>query len=198
MDFTIGIMNGTTLVQNETDMLICSDSIVIDIIQGAYILVNETTSGTVFQGLYALYDMIGALHPTVFHCRKTVMDAVTESDIYFDSLDDIRRIIDNIVHNFSFMMDALLDVSSFFNSGERGQWIDGPYDAGFGIGRFFYYLIVDETTTLMIDPAEGAVMPLKFNWGENLVKWKAEDEAADLAEEEADDAESDEGSNPEF
>ena len=165
-------------------------------------MVNETTSGTVFQGLYALYDMIGALHPTVYYCRKTVMDAYEGSDTYFDSLDDIRRIIDNIVHNFSFMMDALLDVSSFFNSGDRGQWINGPYDAGFGIGKFFYYLFVDETTTLMVDPAEGAVMPLKFEWGDNLDRWRAEDEAKRIAEEEAAAAaaaaEAAEGDNPEF
>ena len=79
-----------------------------------------------------MYDMVGALHPTIFYCRKTVYDAYYGAAVHFDSLDDIRRIIDNLVHNFALMTDAILDVSSFFNDGLRGQYITGPYDAGFG------------------------------------------------------------------
>jgi len=174
MEFTIGIMNGTSLIVNETDMVTCGDAIIIDIIEGAITFYNETTSGSPFVGLYAFYDMIAALHPTVFYCRKTVMDAYFAAAIHFDTLDDIRRIIDNFVHNFSYMMDAILDISSFFNSGDRGQHIDGPYDAGFGIGMLIFYLIADDTSTLMVDPAKDAVMPLKFEWGENLKRWKEE------------------------
>ena len=118
--------------------------------------------------------MIAALHPTVFYCRKTVVDAYDGASVHFDTLDDIRRIIDNFVHNFSFMMDAILDVSSFFNDGVRGQHIDGPYDAGFGIGMLVFYLIADDTSTLMVDPAKDVEMPLKFEWGENVARWKEE------------------------
>ena len=178
MEFTIGIMNGTSLVIDENDMTICGDSIVIEIIEGAKTFYNETVSGSPFVGLYAFYDMIKALHPTVWYCRKTVMDAYYGAGVHFDTLDDIRRIIDNLVHNFSYMMDAILDVSSFFNSGDRGQHIDGPYDAGFGIGMLVFYLIADDTSTVMVDPAENAVMPLKFEWGENIKKWKEENRIA--------------------
>ena len=122
-----------------------------------------------------MYDMIAALHPTIFYCRKTVMDAYHGAAVHFDTLDDIRRIIDNFVHNFSYMMDAILDISSFFNSGDRGQHIDGPYDAGYGIGMLIFYLVADDTSTLMVDPAEGVELPLKFEWGENIARWKEED-----------------------
>ena len=174
MEFTIGVMNGTSLIVEESDMLTCSDSIVIEIIENAYIFYNETTSGSPFIGLYAMYDMVAALHPTVFYCRKTIMDAYYGAAVHFDTLDDIRRIIDNFVHNFSYMMDAILDVSSFFNSGDRGQHIDGPYDAGFGVGMLIFYLVADDTSTLMVDPAKDAELPLKFEWGENITRWKEE------------------------
>jgi len=182
MSFTIGIFNGTSMIVDENDMLICADSIIGEIIGGAQILRNETTSGDIFTGLYSLYDMVAALHPTVFYCRKTLVDAYYGSSEFFDSLDDIRRIIDNLVHNFAYMMDIIFDVSSFFNSGDRGQYMEGPYDAGFGIGMLVFYLLADDTTSVMVDPAEGAEMPLKFDWGENIARWKEEDRIADELE----------------
>lgn len=174
MEFTIGLMNGTSLIQEDSDMIQCSDALIIDIIEGAKIFYNETATGSVFKGLYYMYDMIAALHPTIFYCRKTVYDAYFSAGVYFDSLDDIRRIIDNFVHNFSFMTDAILDVSSFFNDGLRGQYIEGPYDAGYGIGMLVFYLFVDETTVLMQDPAADAELPLSFEWGANIRRWKEE------------------------
>ena len=50
----------------------------------------------------------------------------------------------------------------------------GPYDAGYGIGMLIFYLVADETTVLMVDPAETAEVPLKFEWGVNLKRWKEE------------------------
>lgn len=163
------------MIQDEEDMVTCADALIIDILEGARRVKNETLDGTVFRGLYAVYDMVYALHPLVFSCRKTVVDAYYGSHWLFDDLDDIRRVIDNLVHNFSFMMDAILDVNSFFNSGERGQHFDGPYDAGFGIGMVVFYLIADDSSGVMVDPAENATMPLKFDWGTNIAKWKDED-----------------------
>lgn len=182
MSFTIGILNGTSLIVHEEDMVLCADSIIIDIIQGAMVVKNETVDGTFFRALYAMYDMVSALHPTVFYCRKTVMDAYYGSNELFDSLDDIRRIMDNLVHNFSYMMDAILDVSSFFNSGDRGAHIDGPYEAGFGVGMLIFYLLADDTTVFMVDPAEGVEMPLKFDWGVNIRRWNEETRIREEAE----------------
>ena len=48
------------------------------------------------------------------------MDAYRGAGVHFDTLDDIRRIIDNFVHNFSYMVDVVLDLSSFFNDSDRG------------------------------------------------------------------------------
>ena len=76
------------------------------------------------------------------------------------------------------MMDAIFDVSSFFNSEDRGVHIDGPYEAGFGIGMIIFYILADDTTVLMFDPAENAEMPLKFDWGHNLRRWKEQDRIA--------------------
>ena len=126
--------------------------------------------------------MIAALHPTVFHCRKTLVDAYHGSSEFFDELNDIRRIIDNLVHNFSFMMDTIFDISSFFNDGNRGQYLTGPYDAGYGIGMLIFYLLADDTTTVMVDPAQDVVLPLQFNWGENIARWKEENRIADELE----------------
>ena len=120
MEFTIGIMNGTSLIVDQNDMMICGDAIIVDMIEGGIKFYNETTSGSVFVGLYYMYDMIKALHPTVFYCRKTIMDAYRGAGVHFDTLDDIRRIIDNFVHNFSYMVDVVLDLSSFFNDSDRG------------------------------------------------------------------------------
>ena len=52
--------------------------------------------------------------------------------------------------------------------------MEGPYDAGYGIGMLVFYLIADETTVFMVDPAEGAQVPLKFEWGVNIKRWKEE------------------------
>ena len=156
MEFTIGIMNGTSLIIDQQDMQTCGNAIIVDMIEGGIKFYNETTSGSVFVGLYYMYDMIAALHPTVFYCRKTIMDAYRGAGVHFDTLDDIRRIIDNFVHNFSYMVDVVLDLSSFFNDSDRGQYMTGPYDAGYGIGMLIFYLVADETTVLMVDPAETA------------------------------------------
>jgi len=175
VEFTIGVLNGTQLVQDEDDMIICSNSLVIDLIEKAKVVGNETSGGSIFLGLYAIYDMIYALHPLVFHCRATVFGAYNGSKWLFDEIDDIRRVIDNLVHNFSYMMDAILDVNSFFNESTRGAHLTGPYEAGYGIGMVVYYLIGDDTSGEMVDPAADAVLPLKFDWGTNIARWREED-----------------------
>jgi len=175
VNFMIGIFNGTQLVQDEADMEICANALVIDIVGSGLSIKNETLDGSIFRGLYATYDIIYSLHPLVHHCRKTFVDAYYGNTWLFDDIDDIRRVIDNLVHNFSFIMDAILDVNSFFNSGERGQHYDGPYDAGYGIGMVVFYLLADDSSGLMVDPAEGATMPLRFDWGLNIARWKDED-----------------------
>ena len=48
MQFTIGMFNGTSMIQNDEEMTICAEAITIDIIEGAITLHNETTSGSVF------------------------------------------------------------------------------------------------------------------------------------------------------
>ena len=49
----------------------------------------------------------------------------------------------NILHNFSFAVDTWNDVETFFTSEAKGQGFDGPYDAGFGIGRLVSYIVAD-------------------------------------------------------
>lgn len=58
------------------------------------------------------------------------------------------------------MIDTYQDVMGFFNSTERGQTFEGPYEAGFGIGRLVYYLLADNELAKQVDPAEGMDLPI--------------------------------------
>lgn len=77
----------------------------------------------------------------------------------FDDQSDIKVILTNIVHNVSFAMDTFQDVRGFFTSTERGQAIEGPYEAGFGVGRLIYYLLADNELAKQEDPADGMELP---------------------------------------
>merc|ERR1712016_145984 len=48
------------------------------------------------------------------------------------------------------MVDVVLDLSSFFNDSDRGQYMTGPYDAGYGIGMLIFYLVADETSSSIL------------------------------------------------
>ena len=90
-----------------------------------------------------MYDMAWHVHPLLENC---ILAPDTASDFMmsrFDDQYDIKVIMTNVVHNFSFAVDTYQDVRGFFESTERGQAFEGPYEAGFGVGRLFYYLLAD-------------------------------------------------------
>ena len=67
----------------------------------------------------------------------------------------------NMIFRYPLMVDAVTDLKSFFTSGHKGQTEEGPYEAGFGMGRIVYYLLSDNSEAKMVDPAEGK--DLTFN-----------------------------------
>ena len=117
------------------------------------------------------------VHPLLANCIKAPDTATDILLARFDDQYDIKVIITNIVHNVSFATDTYQDVRGFFLSTERGQAFEGPYEAGFGIGRLIYYLIADNELAKQVDPAEGMDLPDYFGRNTNDNQEDAEGEA---------------------
>ena len=130
-----------------------------DFVQRGRQIYNTTLEYKVFESLYQAYDMAWSVHPLLSNCILAPDTAVDTVLARFDDQYDIKVIITNIVHNVAFATDTVLDVRGFFMSTERGQAFEGPYEAGFGIGRLVYYLIADNELAKQVDPAEGMDLP---------------------------------------
>ena len=121
LDFTRGVVNGTGLITNQTRLHICSDTIEVRYIQGAVLLANHTLEIEIFDALYKLYDMLYYGHLTATTCSQSAVSAAFVMVESFNDLSDIKRILDNIVHNFGLMYVTAIDIADYFSASETGQ-----------------------------------------------------------------------------
>ena len=68
LNFTSGIVYGTQLVENTTNLDSCVRIIDNDFIASYYIMKNKTLEIEVFPVLYALYDVAYNVHPLIVSC----------------------------------------------------------------------------------------------------------------------------------
>ena len=73
----------------------------------------------------------------------------------FDALDDIRRIIVNLVNHIDEMIDIGQDLSVYFGSSDPGHDSAGPYYMGESLGSLLYYSIGKSNDEELYDPAAG-------------------------------------------
>jgi len=91
-------------------------------------------------------------HVTAITCGDSAKSAVQVLVRSFDDLSDIRRILDNLVHNFGVVYVSISDLVDYFGASEEGQELQGPYQAGFAAGRILFYAFVDDSSSRMVDP----------------------------------------------
>lgn len=118
------------------------------------LLGNNSASGDHFGALFAFWDMIYNIHPMFMNCRQWMYGMADNVVLLFDEINDIRRIIVNIVNHIDELTDAILDLTHFFGSTEKGHDLDGPYRVGQSIGSLIYFSIAAENDVPSYDPAD--------------------------------------------
>lgn len=149
-------------MKDTTYLDICTKMLEEDFVARGYNVYNTTLEKQVFPTLYEVYAMLWHVHPLFENCY---LAPDTATDIIFERFNDaydVKVILTNIVHNVSYVVDTYEDVKDFFLTTERGQGFEGPYEAGYGIGRLVYYLIADNELAKQVDPAEGMDLPEYF------------------------------------
>ena len=68
---------------------------------------NSSKSGDAFTAIYAFWDIIYNIHPMFMECRTWVYDFGLNTVDKFNALDDVRRIIVNIVNHIDEITDAI-------------------------------------------------------------------------------------------
>lgn len=71
VDFLSGIMYGTRLIDNTTELDTCVAIIKDDFVVQGYIMVNKTAELDIFSGLFALYDMAWHIDPLFKACMES-------------------------------------------------------------------------------------------------------------------------------
>lgn len=99
--------------------------------------------------------MVWSLHPLFSECRESPNDIIEVIKSHFDDSYDGKVIMTNVIGRYSLIVDAAMDLKNFFTLDHKGQTEEGPYEAGFGMGRIVYYLLSDNPEAKMVDPAEG-------------------------------------------
>lgn len=120
VDLITGFLRGTGLVTDTDGLDICSSTIRWGMMQNGWRLGNSSASGDHFDALFAFWDISYNIHPLFLHCRSWTYAFGVEIATKFDKLDDIRRIIVNIVNHVDEVTDVILDLEGFFNNKERG------------------------------------------------------------------------------
>ena len=126
----MGFLEGTGLVDGVDGLDICEDTIRWKMIHNGWLLGNSSRSGDHFRALYAFWDISYNIHPLFLNCRSWTYTFGKNIAEKFNSLDDIRRIIVNVVNHIDEMTDAVLDLTHFFGSTDKGHDLDGPYRVG--------------------------------------------------------------------
>ena len=116
---------------------------------------NASKSGDSFRSIFAFWDILYNIHPMFMNCRSWMYGFGIEMASKFDALDDIRRIIVNMVNHIDEMIDIGQDLSHYFGSADPGHDLTGPYWTGQSIGSLLYYSIGKDNEEAFYDPAAG-------------------------------------------
>ena len=140
----MGFFGGTGLVPDVMMLQSCEDTIRQKMVHNGWLMANRTASGDHFGSLFAFWDIVYNIHPMTMTCRSWIYGFGREFAKRFDNIDDLRRIVVNIVNHIDEMTDSVLDLVNFFNSKAVGTDEDGPYRVGQAIGEMVYYSISKE------------------------------------------------------
>jgi hypothetical protein len=88
--------------------------------QNGWRMGNSSAKGDHFDAMFAFWDITYNIHPLFLHCRSWTYQFGVEIATKFDKLDDIRRIIVNIVNHVDEVTDVILDLEGFFKNNDRG------------------------------------------------------------------------------
>lgn len=116
LNFTEGIIDGTRLIHNTTEMDICKGLIRVNFFEQGQTIFNSTLSLKVFPALYSLYDMAYHVHPLVVHCQKAPDNATDEFKASFDDSFDYRVIIENLSMEVDHMIEIGASLYDYFTS----------------------------------------------------------------------------------
>ena len=186
----LGFFDGTGLINDVDDLAMCEDTVRWKIIHNGWLLGNSSKSGDHFRALYAFWDIVYNVHPMFMVCRGWMYDFGLNVAGKFSELDDIRRIVVNVVNHIDEMTDAILDLTHFFGSTDKGHDLEGPYRVGQSMGSLVFYTVAKENSDPFYDPAASMDLgPLPWQVITDLVdeanKEKEARQAAKAAEEAA-------------
>jgi len=150
----VGFIEGTGLLHGDTAGLYeCEETIRWDIIYNGWLLGNSSASGDHWTALYAFWDIFYNVHPMFMDCRGWIYPFGMNIATKFDNLEDIRRIVVNIVNHVDELTDSVLDMTDFFGLSDKGRMVDTPYRMGVAIGSLIFFTITKENSDPMYDPA---------------------------------------------
>lgn len=155
LNFTEGVIYGSDLVKNTTQLKSCLSILREDFIDRSTEIWTQTLSFQLFPVLFNLYGMMWSVNPLFTNCTqppKDVKKVLLES---FDDWWDLKAILLNLVYNYPHAIDTIRDVESFFNEEQTSLTSKDVYISGFGVGRLIYYVLNQNEMPKPVDPAEG-------------------------------------------
>ena len=162
LNFTEGVIYGSGLIKNTTNMTNCMDILRHEVVIKGEHIFHKTLSLEIFAAIYGFYDIIYHIDPLVRECRYAPADLTEVVTSRFNTFHDGKVMAVNLNENFSKIFDTMRSVADFFISLDRGVGEEAPYNTGFGAGRIIYYITKEnETYDVPVDPAAG----LEFFWG---------------------------------
>lgn len=149
----VNMFNGTGLVKDVEGLNTCDESIRQGIIGNGMDIAEFSQAGDHFGALFAFWDMTYNIHPMFLNCRSWMYDFGTNTAAMFNTLDDIRRIIVNIVNHIDEIIDIGQDLKIYLTSDDPNHSELGPSQAGLSMGHLIYYSISKNNDEPFFDPA---------------------------------------------
>ena len=155
MNFTEGVIYGSDLVKNTTQLKSCLSILRKDFIDRGTDIWTHTLSFDFFPVLFNLYGMMWSVNPLFSNCRQPPKDVKEQLLQSFDDWWDLKAFLLNLVYNYPLVVDTIRDVKSFFTEDEAYLTSRDVYESGFGVGRLIYYVLSQNGMPEPVDPAKG-------------------------------------------
>ena len=156
----VGFIDGTGLVTEPELVIQCEEVVRWDMVYNGWLLGNSSAGGHHWTATYAFWDIIYNIHPMFMDCRGWMYNLGRNIVYKFDDLEDIRRIIVNLVNHIDEMTDSVLDMTDFFGLTDKGRMVDTPYRVGRAAGSLIYLTITKDNSDPMYDPANDLEMEM--------------------------------------
>lgn len=161
MNFTLGILDGSSVTTNNTQLMTCKTTINSQWFNGFQVLINHAKSSNYFGVTYQLFSMLKSIDPIARSCFGGVQSSMLQYYDWSGNSTSSTTLLTNFGLNLGKVLNSVKDVTLYFADTVYESNCKSTKDAGNSIGVIIKSFFIEPALRNSTDTSDSTDF-----WGE--------------------------------